>query len=59
MILLGFLITLLVLSLGKLFLSIDKYKSVTKVEPQTIKSGRQFDELTFYDSKQVFVSEGK
>lgn len=58
MILLGFLIALLALSLGKLFFSIDKYKSVTKVEPQTIKKGSQFDELTFFDSKHLLAQDG-
>ncbi|MGB0525504.1 MAG: hypothetical protein ACPGJS_21185 [Flammeovirgaceae bacterium] len=58
MILLGFLIVLLILSLGKLFMSIDRFKSVTFVEKRATKPDEQFDELLFFDSQHLLANEG-
>ena len=58
MILLGFLIALLVLSLGKLFFSINRFESVNHLEKRASNANKQFDEFRFYDSKQLFVKKG-
>ena len=59
MLLLGFLIVLLVLSLGKLFISIDRFSSATKIERNTATRGDQFDDLTFFDSRHLLTNDGK
>lgn len=58
MILLGFLIAVLALSLAKLFFSIDRYDQVAKLDKSSTKSDNQFEDLLFFDSKHLLAKEG-